>query len=143
MPKIVNLGLSRSILIPYNCYVLFLNPHHSFTSRCHLSQFKKGFRQHATQWTSCETGYLVSEETCGNGFSPTFPVDLNMLVLVNQRRQLIVSRRGVFRKCTSNSLPVLSGVPQGNILRLILFFIFVNGISASFNHSSIIMSLCN
>ena len=77
--------LKHSTTLQLLCSSIFLNFHHSFTSRYHLSLLRKGFQQHVTQWTSCETGYLVSEETCGNGFSPTFPVDLNMLVPVNQR----------------------------------------------------------
>ena len=41
--------------------------------------------------------------------------------------------------CRSNLLPVCSGVPQGSVVDLLLFLIFVNDIPSLYSYSSVYM----
>ena len=49
----------------------------------------------------------------------------------------------IHSKCLSESKPLLSGVPQGSILGLLLFIIFFNDIVLELNQSKIIKSADN
>ena len=61
----------------------------------------------------------------GSGFKFILLIDFSMLLAIN----------GV----ASGVLPVISGVPQGSILGLILFLVFVNDLPATVTSSLVLM----